>query len=171
MRILIVQDPKENPRKCSLTPLEGRPGVTFVRPRSAAWDPGKIRLGSGVLLALDAPLLEPADGELLRGAGALILPDATWARLPKLLRRIEALEGEHFERRRLPQHLQTAYPRVSKVHTDPAGGLASVEALFAATVLLGAPRPDLLEGYRWAEEFLRRNGWQALATNPASRVS
>jgi hypothetical protein len=53
------------------------------------------------------------------------------------------------------------------VHTDPAGGLASVEALFAATVLLGAPRPICSKATA-GRRNLRRNRWQALATNPAS---
>jgi len=55
--------------------------------------------------------------------------------------------------------VQTAYPRVSKTYDDPAGGLATVEALYAAYRLLGRPTEGLLDHYRWAEEFLRRNGW------------
>ena len=30
-------------------------------------------------------------------------------------------------------------------------------ALYAAVHILHGPRPELLEGYRWAEEFLRLN--------------
>ena len=32
-----------------------------------------------------------------------------------------------------------------------------LEALFAATLILGEPRFDFLAGYRWREEFLRTN--------------
>ena len=53
---------------------------------------------------------------------------------------------------------RTAYPRASKQGTDPAHGLASVEALFAAYHILGRPTEGLLDNYRWAEEFLRANG-------------
>ena len=55
--------------------------------------------------------------------------------------------------------IQTAYPRVSKLGTDPDNGLASVEALFAAYRILGRPTVGLLDQYRWGEEFLRVNGW------------
>jgi pre-rRNA-processing protein TSR3 len=54
---------------------------------------------------------------------------------------------------------RTAYPRVSKQGTDPDNGLASVEALFLAYHLLARPTQGLLDHYRWAEEFLRLNGW------------
>ena len=53
---------------------------------------------------------------------------------------------------------RTAYPRVSKQGTDPDNGLASVEALFIAYLILGRPTVGLLDHYRWAEEFLRLNG-------------
>ena len=67
----------------------------------------------------------------------------------------EALVGE-FLPRSLPP-LQTAYPRKSQVFADPEGGLASVEALYAALALLGEARPELLQGYRWRAEFLAQN--------------
>jgi pre-rRNA-processing protein TSR3 len=51
----------------------------------------------------------------------------------------------------------TAYPRRSRTFTDPERGLASIEALFAALALLGEPRRELLDGYRWAAEFLAAN--------------
>ena len=54
---------------------------------------------------------------------------------------------------------RTAYPRVSKLGTDPDNGLASVEALYLAYHLLGRPTAGLLDHYRWAVEFLRLNGW------------
>ena len=53
--------------------------------------------------------------------------------------------------------LETAYPRRSRIHADPESGLASIEALFAATLILGESRPELLGSYRWRDEFLERN--------------
>jgi len=53
--------------------------------------------------------------------------------------------------------LQTAYPRVSKTYDDPAGGLATIEALYAAYHLMGRPTQGLLDDYHWAEEFLEVN--------------
>ena len=65
------------------------------------------------------------------------------------------VDGEPI-RRSLPP-LLTAYPRKSQVFEDPERGLASIEALYAAVRILYGPRPELLEGYRWGDEFLRMN--------------
>jgi pre-rRNA-processing protein TSR3 len=141
--VLILRDPRESLQKCSLTPLRGRPGIRFVSfARSRRLD------GSGrVLLHPDGELIGPSD----RGRGILLL-DSSWRKLPELL---ATIDGDP-PRRRLPA-LSTAYPRKSSVFADPAQGLASVEALYAALALLGTPHPELLEGYRWAESFLAAN--------------
>jgi hypothetical protein len=52
---------------------------------------------------------------------------------------------------------RTAYPRVSRLGTDPDNGLASAEALFIAYYVLGRSADGLLDHYHWAEEFLRLN--------------
>ena len=141
--ILIVHDPREPAKKCSLTPLRGMPGVLFVPVRGSERVDGTGR----IWLHPDGEELKPTD----RGRG-LLLVDCTWHRLPKLSARID---GEPV-RRRLPR-LVTAYPRRSKLARDPERGLASVEALYAATALLDGPRPELLVGYRWSAEFLAAN--------------
>ena len=141
--ILILRDPRESVKKCSLTPLRGREGVEFLK-----FDPDKRYDASGrILLHHEGELLSEAD----RGM-ALFLVDSSWRRLPKLLERVE---GEPV-RRRLPP-LKTAYPRKIHFFDDPEPGLASIEALYAAAHILYGPRPELLEGYRWAEEFLELN--------------
>ena len=53
--------------------------------------------------------------------------------------------------------IRAAYPRVSKLGTDPDNGLATVEALFLAYHILGRPTECLLDHYHWADEFLRLN--------------
>jgi pre-rRNA-processing protein TSR3 len=70
---------------------------------------------------------------------------------------VSARGGARLERRSLPRALTTAYPRRSKLFVDPAAGLATVEAIFAVTAILGEPRPEVLAAYPWAEEFVRRN--------------
>ena len=141
--VLILRDPKESVRKCSLTPLRGTPGVRFVTFR-----PGlELDAAGRVLLHPEGEEIGPGDQGL-----PLLLVDCAWRRLDVLLR---AVRGEP-ARRRLPR-LETAYPRRSRIFEDPAAGLASIEALHAALALLGRPRPELLSGYRWAEEFLARN--------------
>lgn len=143
MDVLIYRDPRESVKKCSLTPLRGRSGVRFVdyhHERRLAVEPS-------VLLSPDGPELSAAD------AGApLLLIDCSWRRVDQLRRTID---GELVPRRLPP--LVTAYPRKSKTFEDPAAGLASIEALVAALWILGQPRPDLLDGYPFAAEFLRAN--------------
>jgi pre-rRNA-processing protein TSR3 len=141
--ILIVHDPREPANKCSLTPLRGMPGVQFVPARGDR----RVDATGRIWLHPDGDELTPADS----GRGLLLI-DCTWHRLPKLAARID---GEPVLRR-LPR-LVTAYPRRSKLARDPEHGLASVEALYAATALIDGPRPELLFGYRWSAEFLASN--------------
>jgi pre-rRNA-processing protein TSR3 len=164
MRFFIVQDYKENRRKCTLTPLAGVDGMTFLclGPRKQA---PEAEVPGGVLLHIDGRPLHRSDADLL-GDGCLLLVDSTWARVPKVLRRMKVTAGGRLEKRSLPRGFITAYPRKSKLKRDPDEGLASVEALFLAAVILGEPAPDLLRHYRWSAEFLRRNFEQLQAFCP-----
>lgn len=141
--VLIYRDPRESTAKCSLTPLRGKPGITFVTHRIER----RVDVGARILLHPDAPVLTLADSGL-----PLLLIDCSWRRVPQLL---GMLDGA-LTRRRLPE-MVTAYPRKSRQFEDPASGLASVEALYAALAILGNPRPDLLAEYRWAQKFLDGN--------------
>jgi pre-rRNA-processing protein TSR3 len=154
LRFTIIQDAKENRRKCTLTPLVGSEGIEFIRADCPRGDPGRIPVGPALLLAVDGPPLEAADAPFAEEHGVVLL-DGTWVRVTKLLDRL--ILSPEVRRRSLPRDFMTAYPRVSKVHRDPDGGLASVEALFAASAVLGSPRPELLRHYHWAREFLDRN--------------
>jgi ribosome biogenesis protein Tsr3 len=114
--------------------------VPFNRERTVAAE-GRI------LLTPDGELLSDAD----RGRGLLLI-DSSWRRVAQLL---GTVEGEVVPRR-LPE-LITAYPRKSKAHSDPAMGLASVEALYAAALILGEPADELLDDYCWRDRFLNEN--------------
>lgn len=137
----IIRHPKERRSKCSLTPLEGRADLRFLRAR-----PGfSFDMSGYTVLGLDAPELSVADA-----GRPLLLLDSTWRLLPQ----IEAcLIGEGV-RRTLPP-VPTAYPRLSKIAEDPSGGLASVEALYLAKLLLGERDDSLLADYYWRDGFLR----------------
>jgi pre-rRNA-processing protein TSR3 len=141
--VLILRDPRESTRKCSLTPLRGLPGIQFL-----TWKiERRFDVGSRILLH--------ADGEEITAADAgrpLLLIDCAWRRVPQLL---ASCDGD-LTLRRLPK-LATAYPRKSLTFVDPEQGLASIEALYAALALLGRPRADLMASYRWADEFLAQN--------------
>jgi len=139
---VIIRHPKENPRKCSILPLRGRPDLVFlnhpVRERPS--------LAGYVRLAAEGPELSPTDA----GCGLLLL-DGSWRRADSMMRAFLDVPPRSLHGYR------TAYPRVSRLGTDPDNGLASVEALFVAYHILGRPTEGLLAHYRWAEEFLRLN--------------
>jgi pre-rRNA-processing protein TSR3 len=143
LNVLILRDPRESAKKCSLTPLRGMSGVRFVDYKQGR----RIDGGGRILLHPDGEVLSAAD----QSAGLLLL-DCSWRRVPSLLAEVD---GDPVVRRLPP--LQTAYPRKSRIFEDPAQGLASIEALYAAFALLGTPHPQLLDEYHWASEFLELN--------------
>jgi pre-rRNA-processing protein TSR3 len=140
---IIVRNPRENPRKCSVLPLQGRPDLRFLS--YPVKEP----------LALDGYIRLTAEGEALTSRDAvcgILLLDGSWRRAEPMNRAFADVPARSLHGYR------TAYPRRSKLGTDPDNGLASVEALFVAYHILGRPTEGLLEHYRWAEEFLRLNG-------------
>src|SRR5580692_5341467 len=139
---LIVRDTHENPRKCSVLPLHGRADLLFLNFPVAQRPP----LEGYVRLAADGPELSSADAN----AGLLLL-DGSWRWAAAMTRDFAEVS---------PRSLhgwQTAYPRTSKLGTDPDNGLASVEALYLALHILARPTDGLLANYHWAAEFLRKN--------------
>ena len=143
---VIVRHTKENPRKCSILPLRGRPDLVFLN------YPVRVRppLEGYIRLAADGPELTAADAD--RG---LLLLDGSWRWAAAMTRDFADVPPRSLSGWR------TAYPRVSKLGTDPDNGLASVEALYVAYRILGRPTDGLLDHYRWAADFLRANGLPA----------
>jgi pre-rRNA-processing protein TSR3 len=140
---LIVRTPKENPRKCSILPLHGRPDLVFLSYPLRQRPP----LEGYVRLAAEGPPLSRDDAE--RG---LLLLDGSWRWAGEMTRAFLDVPPRSLTGYR------TAYPRVSKQGTDPDNGLASVEALFIAYHVLGRPTDGLLDHFHWKDEFLRLNG-------------
>ena len=146
---IVVRHTKENPKKCSILPLKGRSDVVFFNyPLTGALPD----LANYVRLAADGPPLSMDD----RDRGILLL-DGSWRSAGSMTR-----EFLHVTPRSLSGYV-TAYPRVSKLGTDPDNGLASIEALYVAYHLLGRDTNGLLNHYRWAAEFLKANKFNAEA--------
>ena len=139
---LIVVHPREKRSKCTVECLRHRPGFEFrTFPVTPIPD-----LRNYVQLSMLGPELSDADAE----KGLLVL-DGTW--------RLAERMAPFFEKvppRSLPPW-QTAYPRSSKNFPDPHGGLATIEAIFAAYRALGRDTAGLLDDYHWRDKFLKLN--------------
>ena len=147
---LIVVHPRERRSKCTILPLRGRPGLRFTRSTSLhATGP----LDGYVRLDVDAPPLTAADAD----RGLLVL-DGTWRWVEDLAAPFGAMEARSI------RSVRTAYPRGVSNGSGPDGGLATVEALYAAHRVLGRPTEGLLDHYHWAEQFLLLN--QPVWTGP-----
>ena len=142
-QVLIIVRRGEDRAKCTIQPLRGTPGLDFL-PYPLKHKPD---LAHHLLLAPDAPPLSPGNA-----GRPLLLLDANWRHAEKMRRAVEPVEA-----RSIPPGWRTAYPRRSKIHTDPDTGLATVEALFAALCILGRRDDSLLRLYPWREAFLELN--------------
>ncbi len=142
---VIVVHPRERRSKCTILPLRGTAGLRFARSTSlAATGP----LDGYIRLDVDAEPLRPDDAS--RG---LLLLDGTWRWVEELAVPFGALAT------RAIQGVHTAYPRGTSRGELPDGGLATIEALYAAHRILGRPTEGLLAHYHWGAEFLAKNGW------------
>jgi pre-rRNA-processing protein TSR3 len=149
---LILRHRRENLKKCSLSGLEKRPDLSFFSyPKDTLPD-----LSQHLLLQVGAPLLTLADANL-----PLFLIDGTW-KLTNIM--TQQLKSQP-QTRSLPSHYRTAYPRRQTDCLDPHAGLASIEALYIAHLLLGRNTEGLLDRYHWKNEFLILNGFSTAEGN------
>lgn len=144
---IILRHRKENLKKCSLRGLETRTDMRFFTYPRDALPP----LDGYVMLSMDGPLLSEDDNQY-----GLFLIDGTW-RYADVMGRFVARTGAPVIHRSLPASLRTAYPRRQDDCAEPERGLASVEALYAAYVLMGRSGEGILDNYHWRDEFLRIN--------------
>src|SRR5581483_7160041 len=140
---IIVRHPKENPKKCSVLPLKARADLRFHG--YPVKEP--LPLEGYVRLAAEGPPLSAADHD--RG---LLLLDGSWRWAGAMTAAFADVPPRSLHGYR------TAYPRSSKLGTDPDNGLATVEALVVAYHILGRPLDGLLDHYHWSATFLTLNG-------------
>ena len=140
---LIIRHKKENLKKCSLTPVVKREDLLFFTyPFKTVVD-----FSACLLLTLDGPVLSEKDSGF-----PLLLIDATWHYAEKIVKSLPLLE-----KRTLPSHFKTAYPRYQTGCIDPNRGLSSIEALFVAFHITKRDTGGLLDRYYWKEPFLKQN--------------
>ena len=142
--VWIIRSTKERKERCTIWPLRGHPLVRLVG--YPFKNPPEV--GEATLLWTEGPPLSAADA-----GRPLLLLDASWRRAQAMRTHFPGLVCRSLG------GISTAYPRCSRLGTDPDSGLATVEALYAACRLLGLPTDGLLTHYCQAEAFLRANGW------------
>lgn len=149
----VIIDVGETPNKCTIAPLIHRNDFRV------------FRVGVDALLGpfLSPFLLHPEGdclsqviktNDLSKVTGIASI-DCVWRRLSLLMKKIEAPLPKLIK---IPEGFKTAYPRFSKKsHRDPAGGLATIEAIFTASALLGHWNVSLLSQYYFGQEFIKIN--------------
>lgn len=143
-RVIIIRHQKENTKKCSLKTLQHRKDFLFLKyPRDK-----NHPLEQGFLLGFEGPVLTKFDDHK-----PLVLLDGTWKLASVMSRNID---GSKLEKRSLPS-LVTSYPRAQTLCEKPYEGLASIEALACAFKILGYDYLNLLKGYFWKDDFIKKN--------------
>jgi pre-rRNA-processing protein TSR3 len=155
---IVIRHRKENLKKCSLRGLEKREDFLFYR--YPLQQP--LACSNYVLLTLEAAEeLTVSDNKC-----GLLLLDGTW-RYAHAMQKALHLDTSIIKRR-LPNQLVTAYPRRQHDCRDPKSGLASIEALVCAYVILGRSIKGLLDHYYWKDSFLEKNNSFLLECNFSS---
>lgn len=139
----VLRHRRENLKKCSLRGLESRTDFHFFSYPTSQLP----NLTNYIMLDFEGPVISPADAHL-----GLFVIDATWRYAEKMVRFVD--EHTVLERRSLPQGLRTAYPRRQEDCPLPERGLASIEAVYMAYLLMGRNTEGLLDRYHWKNEFL-----------------
>ncbi len=152
---VIIRHRRENLKKCSLRGLEGKDGFVFYRYPDGI---PLVDFSEYVLLDIDGEPLSSHDAHK-----GLFLIDATWRLAGKMLKTLAPILPK--ERRSIPLGVRTAYPRRQQDCIDPSAGLASIEALYVAHIILGRPVEDLLNQYHWKDIFLSMNSLTSMAKN------
>lgn len=148
----IVVDSGETPNKCTITPLAYRTDFRLFPV-----------YGEGSLGPLCASILLHHEGQCLttlKGAdpvGALACIDCVWRRLPRLCERIRWKNDQPPARAKIPEGFKTVYPRVGRPNSDPDNGLATIEAIFIASAILGHWDLTLLSKYYYGRRFVEVN--------------
>ncbi len=139
---LILRDRHERKERCTIWPLRNRTDVRLVQ---HPWET-LPSLEGYVVLWPEGPELSADDA----GKG-LFLIDGSWRWATRL-----AIPFAQMPKRSL-QGIRTSYPRSSKIFPDPEGGLATVEALYVAHLIMKKDITGLLDHYHWASQFLQAN--------------
>ena len=144
---IIIRHRRENLKKCTLTGLEEKQNMRFYTYPMSLPPP----LHNYLLLSLDGPPLTKEDQSF-----GICLIDGTW-KYATIMERYFQMHYPSLIKRSLPEACKTAYPRKQTHCPLPSQGLASIEALFFADLILQKDPFELLQDYYWKDAFLHLN--------------
>lgn len=146
-KTFVIRHRRENLKKCSLRGLEARPDFTFFT------YPPKTQIPINpdfLLLTLNGTPLSPSDKNR-----ELLILDGTWRYATTMKKYVDSICT--LEERSIPQGWITAYPRRQEDCEDPSSGLASIEAIAIAFLVMGRDPSGLFSHYFWKDKFLKIN--------------
>lgn len=142
MKITIIKDYKENPKKCSILWLKGKKGFEFLDRRKV----DEYDFSGMVLLH---PEGEPVSK--IKKNEKILLVDSNWRKARKMYNRLE----QKFHLKKISiVGFKSAYPWKKG---RPENGLCSIEVLWVLNLLAGQRDDKLFQNYRWKREFLEIN--------------
>lgn len=142
MKITIIKDFKENPKRCSILWLNGRKGFDFLDRRK--FDEYNF---SG--FALLHPEGEPVTK--ISKNTKILLVDSNWRKARRMYNRLAL---KYTLKKIRIDGFKSAYPWKKG---RPSNGLCSIEVLWVLGLLAGKRNDSLFDNYRWKKEFLERN--------------
>ncbi|PCI78586.1 hypothetical protein COB21_00420 [Candidatus Aerophobetes bacterium] len=144
--IIIYRHRRENKKKCTLEPLKSNTECSFF---TYPQEPLQATPHT-LVLSMQGPPLTKNDRDR-----PLLIIDGTWRYAEKMQEQTPLIHT--LEKRSLPACIKTAYPRKQEDCPDPDSGLASIEALFIARLILELPAKHLLDNYHFKRSFLEKN--------------
>ncbi len=148
--IIISRDAKQE-KKCTLHPLRGRSDFSF-RTRK---NPGEFAPDSILFFPEGEPLNKELASEIKIQVAKdtkelnIVLIDSRWKKTKGILDSLPQIRRVSLE-----GYVTGAVRR----DPPPQGGLASVEALYLASLLFGKPDLTLFDSYHFRERFMMLNG-------------
>lgn len=146
----VLLDHGETANKCTIAPLRFR---SDFQVKSVPHGQTTCQMKSPYILHPDGiPIESISFSNESHQIGAI---DCIWRRLKPIIHKIEKPLPVLVK---IPDTFLTAYPRRSKIDgMDPAGGLATIEALFIAAAFMGHWDPTLFAHYHFGAQFLHIN--------------
>ncbi len=143
MKITILKDFKESPKRCSILWLRGKDGFEFLdRKKFDEYD-----FSGMVLLRPDG---EPA-GKLGKDE-KILLVDSNWRKAKKMYHRLEE-KYDNLKKISINGFV-SAYPWKKG---RPENGLCSIETLWVLKLLAGERDDSLFQNYKWKDRFFEVN--------------